>query len=244
MALIWKKLVYDDEAVLKSLFDANTILAANSDNTPAAVTIAEQRIVSRLTGGNIVGNTIDDVLSMLTDTTTNNVSTSKHGLTPKLPNDATKFLGGTGNYSQINIIKYKANSEAIGSTTLQDDDDFVFTLEANTQYHFVFYLALGSSSTGGFKFKLNTTVGSVRANIIGTTTSDTAFKIADLGAGATADGFTTYAYSVNEQWAIIMGTVLVGGTGGTLTLQWAQSSAVGTSYMVSYSSAIFTKRQA
>ncbi len=35
----------------------------------------------------------------LTDITTNNVSTSKHGFTPKLPNDATKYLDGTGAYS-------------------------------------------------------------------------------------------------------------------------------------------------
>lgn len=35
----------------------------------------------------------------LSDITTNNVSTSKHGLAPKLPNDATKYLDGTGAYS-------------------------------------------------------------------------------------------------------------------------------------------------
>lgn len=34
-----------------------------------------------------------------TDITTNNVSTSKHGYTPKLPNDASKYLDGTGNYT-------------------------------------------------------------------------------------------------------------------------------------------------
>lgn len=33
------------------------------------------------------------------DITTNNVSTSKHGFAPKLPNDATKYLDGSGNYS-------------------------------------------------------------------------------------------------------------------------------------------------
>lgn len=35
----------------------------------------------------------------LADNTTNNVSTSKHGFAPKLPNDATKYLDGTGAYS-------------------------------------------------------------------------------------------------------------------------------------------------
>ncbi len=35
----------------------------------------------------------------LADNTTNNVSTSKHGYVPKAPNDATKFLDGTGAFS-------------------------------------------------------------------------------------------------------------------------------------------------
>ena len=35
----------------------------------------------------------------LSDVTTNNASISKHGFLPKLPNDATKYLDGTGNYS-------------------------------------------------------------------------------------------------------------------------------------------------
>jgi len=41
------------DTVLKSLYDAQTIVAAVSDNTPVAVTVAEQRVVGRLTGGNI-----------------------------------------------------------------------------------------------------------------------------------------------------------------------------------------------
>lgn len=46
-----------DARVAKSLYDANTILAANSDDTPAAVTVAEQRIVGRKTGGSITALT-------------------------------------------------------------------------------------------------------------------------------------------------------------------------------------------
>lgn len=45
-----------------------------------------------------VGLVADADLST-SDVTTNNVSTSKHGFAPKAPNDATKFLDGTGAYS-------------------------------------------------------------------------------------------------------------------------------------------------
>lgn len=56
--------------VLKSLFDANTILAADTDDTPAAVTVAEQRLVGRVTDGNITALTAAQVLSILLSSTT------------------------------------------------------------------------------------------------------------------------------------------------------------------------------
>ena len=40
-------------SVAKALFDAQTILQATSDNTPVAITIAEQRHVGRKTGENL-----------------------------------------------------------------------------------------------------------------------------------------------------------------------------------------------
>lgn len=51
--------------VKNSLFDANTILAADTDNTPAAVTVAEQRLVGRITAGNITALTAAQVLTLI-----------------------------------------------------------------------------------------------------------------------------------------------------------------------------------
>ena len=53
MAVTWKKLAYEEDVVLKTLFDAHSVLAAVDDNIPAAVTITEQTVLGRLTGGNI-----------------------------------------------------------------------------------------------------------------------------------------------------------------------------------------------
>lgn len=50
-------------------------------------------------GGVALLSSISESNLAFTDITTANVSTSAHGLTPKLPNDATKFLDGTGNYT-------------------------------------------------------------------------------------------------------------------------------------------------
>lgn len=44
-------------------------------------------------------STVTEADQTLADNTTNNVSTSKHGYAPKAPNDATKYLDGTGAYS-------------------------------------------------------------------------------------------------------------------------------------------------
>lgn len=41
------------EFVMHQLFDAQTVLAATSDNTPVALTVTEQTLVGRLTGGNV-----------------------------------------------------------------------------------------------------------------------------------------------------------------------------------------------
>ncbi len=48
---------YADTKVAKSLFDANTVLAADTDDTPAALTVAASRIVGRAATGNIAALT-------------------------------------------------------------------------------------------------------------------------------------------------------------------------------------------
>jgi len=54
-----------DAKVAKSLFDANTIIAANADDTPVAVTVAEQTIIGRKTGGNITALTVSEVQAII-----------------------------------------------------------------------------------------------------------------------------------------------------------------------------------
>ena len=47
----------------KSTYDAHTILQATTDDTPVALTVGEQTVVGRATGGNIVALAIDSDLS-------------------------------------------------------------------------------------------------------------------------------------------------------------------------------------
>ncbi len=50
---------------LKALFDANTILAANSDNTPAALAVAASRFLGRKAAGNIAAMTVAEAITLL-----------------------------------------------------------------------------------------------------------------------------------------------------------------------------------
>lgn len=43
--------------------------------------------------------TVTEAQIILSDVTTDDVSTSKHGFVPKAPNDSTKFLNGVGAYA-------------------------------------------------------------------------------------------------------------------------------------------------
>ena len=65
MAVTWKKLAYEDDVILKSLFDAYTILAADADNTPAALTVAASTIVGRKATGGIVALTATEVRTII-----------------------------------------------------------------------------------------------------------------------------------------------------------------------------------
>ena len=65
MSVTWKALAYADDIVTKALFDANTILAADTDDTPAALTVAEQTLVGRITSGNITALTATEVRTLI-----------------------------------------------------------------------------------------------------------------------------------------------------------------------------------
>lgn len=49
----------------KSTYNAHSILAATTDNTPAAVTVAEQTVVGRITGGNIKALSTTEIRTLI-----------------------------------------------------------------------------------------------------------------------------------------------------------------------------------
>jgi hypothetical protein len=90
-------------AVLESDFDANTILAATADDTPAALTVAEQTLVGRITAGEIDALTATEARTLLNVADGADVTSANTCDTPNIP-IATDVLwdakgdlaGGTG----------------------------------------------------------------------------------------------------------------------------------------------------
>jgi hypothetical protein len=80
-----------DNAVPKATYDAHTILYATTDNTPVALTVGEQTIVGRKTGGNIESLAIDSDLSSVSA----NDDTVPSAKATKAMGDAKALLAGS-----------------------------------------------------------------------------------------------------------------------------------------------------
>lgn len=85
--------------------DAQLVVIGNTSGTNSGdVSVTDGSTIDfTLTGqaltAEVKDNSITEAKQLLADNTTNDVSTSKHGYAPKLPNDATMYLNGTGTYS-------------------------------------------------------------------------------------------------------------------------------------------------
>jgi hypothetical protein len=64
-AAVWNDTAAAGGGVQESDFNAHTILQATSDDTPVPITIAEQRIIGRITAGNIKALTAAEVLTLI-----------------------------------------------------------------------------------------------------------------------------------------------------------------------------------
>lgn len=81
--------------VTKATYDAHSVLYATTDNTPVALTVGEQTLVGRVTGGNISAIAIDSDLSSVSanDDTIPSAKATKAALDLKAPIASPTFTG-------------------------------------------------------------------------------------------------------------------------------------------------------
>lgn len=99
------------KSVRPSDFDANTILKADTDDTPVALTIAEQRIVGRITDGVITALTGAQVMALLS---------GQAGVAFSL--NSQNLVG----VSEILLTPKASSSGAEGTLFYDSDDDHVY----------------------------------------------------------------------------------------------------------------------
>jgi hypothetical protein len=98
---------------------ANDFLVASGAGAFVKKTLAEVKTILGLGAMAYKANVVETDLS-LSDVTTADVSTSKHGFCPKAPNDTAKFLRGDGSWATVpaSLAKYSATVGDGSSTTL------------------------------------------------------------------------------------------------------------------------------
>lgn len=108
------------DVVLKSAYDANTILQATTNDTPVAITIGEQTVIGRATGGNITALAIDSDLTSVSsnDDTLPSAKATKTALDLKAPLASPTF---TGNLTTP-TIKITSGSPGVGKILTSDAD--------------------------------------------------------------------------------------------------------------------------
>lgn len=124
------------EVLMQHEFDANTVLAANSNNSPAAVTISEQQVLGRLTSGNIAGVSIgiaDNNMVQIDDSdaaNTNYARFTANGLQGRSTTEVKQDLNleiGTDVLAQQTIGIANDNLVEMDDTDAADNDYAKFT---------------------------------------------------------------------------------------------------------------------
>lgn len=125
-------------------------------------------------------------------------------------------------------VIFKTATETVSSSaTLQDDDHLSFTVAANEKWEVQGYLDVDGSS-GHIKYALVIPSGTMLVDFMhakGTGIGNTPHYILRTSGSATGQCDNDGAANTNSTrfWGILN----IGGTGGTVKLQWAQSTASG-----------------
>ena len=150
-------------------------------------------------------------------------------------------LGTIGSISMANLlganmldwhfVRKSANESVTSSTTLQDDDELLFSAAANTDYIFDMYVDFTAHASGDMKFDFTGPSGASinlgereYADILDDQGADhiSAFSTADTAAGQGA--FHVFLR--------FHGTISIAGTAGTVQFRWAQNASHGTATIV------------
>jgi len=198
--------------VTKALYDAHSILYATSDNTPTALTVGEQTVVGRATGGNISALAIDSDLSSVSgsDDTLPSAKATKAALDLKANLASPTFTGTvtipktteiqdtSADHQYVLAVNELTADRTVTLPLLTGNDEFVFAAHTKTLTN-KRVTPRTDSTTSSATPTINTDnldfyhltaqtadITSFTTNLSGTPTTDQRLHIAVTGTGARA----------------------------------------------------------
>ena len=142
-------------------------------------------------------------------------------ISPKALADQTVLLKS----NKILRVFKTANETVNNSTTYQNDDHLFLSVEASSNYIIELLLMVVTDSTGKFKMQFTGPTGATLTNVelfYPTTASGT---YANKSGGTVLTDILTANPQFNDAFVLLKGVFTTDTTAGTLTLQWAQSTA-------------------
>lgn len=200
---------------LKSLFDANSILKADSDNTPVALPVAASRIVARLASGGIVDATVAQIKTLLAYVFTDIpgiLGLAKGGTNADLSGTGPGALVQASTGAAVTVETLAATRGGTGQSTIATGDTF-YGSASNA-------ISKLAATTNGFFYKLVLGVPAWAA----ITAADIASGILALargGTGADLSGTGPGALVQATSGAVVTVETLAATRGGTAQTTYA-----------------------
>src|SRR6185369_9561840 len=161
-----------DTGFANPMTTAEDIIYGGASGAPTRKAKGSDGTFLGVASGALLYTAVTDALLSTSDITTNNASTTKHGFAPKYPNDATKYLDGTGAYT----VPAGGGGGGGSLVWLQRQ-----TASASAQLDFTSFL---SSTYTAYLFALT--------NIMPATTNTNLLMRVGTGGGPTYDSGTNY----------------------------------------------------
>lgn len=174
-------------------------------------------------GSLAVLSSVDETTISLTDITTNNVSTSRHGLTPKAPNDTNKFLRGDASWnstpyvmtaglavtSPVDATTYYCAGPAFGSSTAEGAAHFLIAIPGTiTAVYIDTYSSgtVGTTETSAVSVRLNNTTDTALTSAVVFDTGNHEYSVTGLSISVVAGDYISIKV-VTPTWATNPGTI-------------------------------------
>jgi hypothetical protein len=168
-----------------------------------------------------------------TQTLTNKTLTSPTINTPTITSPSIDTLAGVTGVGQQRYIRKTVTESVTSSTVLQNDDALTFTVAANAEYALSLFLFYDGATglSNGISTALALPAGATVSGGKLTQTTPTSAFVVSAGSGTPI--FTGDTSGPGTTWGVRLDfSVVVAGTSGSVTLQWAQETSNATATRV------------